>query len=209
MAICKKCGTQFKTEKGLVNYCSLKCRNSRSWNDLDKLKKSISAKKSKKVTEANIKINKKRSITASLQTICLHCGEPIHHLKSRPKKYHKECWLKCSGGLNLNSTIRHRCLYKGSQMDSGSEKEFAIKCDLNNVHWQKNNTVFFEYIGVDNRTHKYYPDFYLKEFDMWVEIKGKFYANKDVNLSRKLEAVKNIVLIYSKEIKKFNFGSLV
>ena len=53
MKQCKKCGNEFEPVKGLVSYCSLACRNSRSWTDDDKLKKSKSAKNSKKVKEAN------------------------------------------------------------------------------------------------------------------------------------------------------------
>lgn len=50
---CKKCSKEFEPVKGLVNYCSLECRNSRSWSDVDKMKKSISAKSSEKVKIAN------------------------------------------------------------------------------------------------------------------------------------------------------------
>ena len=50
---CKKCGKEFEPVKGLVNYCSLECRNSRSWSGEDKKKKSISAKSSEKVMIAN------------------------------------------------------------------------------------------------------------------------------------------------------------
>lgn len=50
---CKKCNNNFIPEKGLINYCSLKCRNSRSWSYEDKLKKSISAKSSEKAKSAN------------------------------------------------------------------------------------------------------------------------------------------------------------
>ena len=50
---CKKCRKKFEAVKGLVNYCSLECRNSRSWSDEDKKKKSISAKLSEKVKIAN------------------------------------------------------------------------------------------------------------------------------------------------------------
>lgn len=53
MKTCKKCGVEFEPVKGLLNYCSLKCRNSRSWSKEDKNKKSISAKKSEKVKNAN------------------------------------------------------------------------------------------------------------------------------------------------------------
>ena len=49
MKICLKCKEEFEPSKGLINYCSLKCRNSRYWTENDKLKKSLSAKKSEKV----------------------------------------------------------------------------------------------------------------------------------------------------------------
>jgi 5-methylcytosine-specific restriction endonuclease McrA len=49
MKECKKCKTKFEPAKGLTNFCSLSCRNSRSWSDSDKLKKSIAAKNSEKV----------------------------------------------------------------------------------------------------------------------------------------------------------------
>ena len=49
MCKCKKCGKKFGPQKGLTNYCSLKCRNSRVWNDADKLKKSLSRLNSEKV----------------------------------------------------------------------------------------------------------------------------------------------------------------
>ena len=209
MKICKKCKNEFEPKKGLISYCSLQCRNSRNWTEDDKLKKSISAKLSEKVKEANKKIGIENSKKATIQTICIHCQNPIIHLKWKPRKYHKECWLKTSGGLRENSTIKHRCLYKGVWMDSGSEKEFAMKCDEHSIAWNKNRTIYFEYIGVDGRQHRYYPDFYLIDSDRWVEIKGKLYASKDANLDRKLESVKNITLIFSKEIKKFNYGSLV
>jgi len=57
MKNCKKCGVDFEPQKGLLNYCSLVCRNSRIWNDEDKIKKSISNKNSIKVKESAKKRN--------------------------------------------------------------------------------------------------------------------------------------------------------
>lgn len=57
MKNCKKCNKDFEPKKGLINYCSLVCRNSRVWNDEDKLKKSISNKTSIKVKEGIKKKN--------------------------------------------------------------------------------------------------------------------------------------------------------
>ena len=49
MKLCKKCGKEFEPIKGLINYCSLECRNSRDWTEEDKKKKSVSAKNSEKL----------------------------------------------------------------------------------------------------------------------------------------------------------------
>lgn len=209
MKNCGKCGKTFEPQKGLINYCSLNCRNSRTWTKNDKEKKSISAKKSDKVKKANKIIGLSRTNNSMVESVCLCCQKPIIHSKWKNRKYHKECWLLSSGGFRENSTKKHKSFYNGVWMDSGSEKEFAMKCDENNILWEKNTTKYFEYIGVDNKTHKYYPDFYLKTIDRWVEIKGKLYENKDHNFERKLSSIPNLTLIYSKEIKKFDFGLLV
>lgn len=58
MKNCKKCNIEFEPKPGLINYCSLKCRNSRDWSDEDKQKKSESAKKSTKVRNTINKANK-------------------------------------------------------------------------------------------------------------------------------------------------------
>lgn len=59
LSICKKCGKEFKVRKGFINYCSTKCRNGQNWTEKDKLKKSIAAKKSKKILEASLLRTKK------------------------------------------------------------------------------------------------------------------------------------------------------
>ncbi len=61
-------------------------------------------------------------------------------------------------------------------MDSGAEFYFARFLEMNNIKWKKNNSIYFKYLdGVKER--KYYPDFYLEEYDVWVEIKGRFYQS--------------------------------
>jgi 5-methylcytosine-specific restriction endonuclease McrA len=42
---CNKCGNKFTPEKGLLNFCSLACRNSREFSEESKLKKSIKSRK--------------------------------------------------------------------------------------------------------------------------------------------------------------------
>ena len=88
--ICKKCGNKFTPTKGLVNYCSLECRNSRNWTKEDNEKKSKSAKKSEKVLQANKLIGEKKTENSTIKSICIHCQKTIEHLKCKPKKYNSE-----------------------------------------------------------------------------------------------------------------------
>ena len=85
MKKCKKCSKVFEPVKGLVDYCSLECRNSRFWSEEDKKKKSVSAKKSiklkeqleslrteeiyKKITETRNKNHKKKIINATFEDL--------------------------------------------------------------------------------------------------------------------------------------------
>ena len=72
-------------------------------------------------------------------------------------------------------------------MDSGAERKFAELLDANNIDWIKNTEKYFTYKDVSGKVRRYYPDFYLPQYDYWVEIKGLLYANE--NDSLKLAAV--------------------
>ena len=54
MKECKKCKKLFLPTNGLLNYCSLQCRNSRTWTVEDKIKKSKSKNKTYVVTFSKI-----------------------------------------------------------------------------------------------------------------------------------------------------------
>lgn len=84
-------------------------------------------------------------------------------------------------------------------MDSGSELTFAKMMDSNNITWDKNTTKYYIYT-YNGKSGKYYPDFYLEDYDLWVEIKGEYYV-RDGDDAR-LASVGNIIKIMSKELRK-------
>jgi hypothetical protein len=89
-----------------------------------------------------------------------------------------------------------RSLFEGSQMDSGSELEFAKMLKDANINWVKNTKTVFYYMDSKGKKRKYIPDFYLPDIDFWIEIKGSFYRSK--NDKRKLKSVgENIAFILS------------
>lgn len=174
---CYKCCNSFDIKEYDVNkpkkekyFCSRSCANSRTHSDKTKLKISITAKNSEKVKLANkINAKQKRSKIIIVVSNCLYCNGEIMHKQYKPRKYHKECWLKCSGGLQQGSS-RGKCgWYKGYWCDSSYELAWIIYQLDHNINF-KRNLDGFEYIFNDKK-HKYYPDFIL-ENDSYVEIKN-------------------------------------
>ena len=63
-------------------------------------------------------------------------------------------------------------------MDSGAERVFAESLNDAGIKWIKNSESF-PYVDGKGKERKYIPDFFLPEYDLWVEIKGKFYASEN------------------------------
>lgn len=96
MKTCKKCNKEFEPRKGLNNYCSLGCRNSRVWSDDDKQKKSTSAKNSEKVKKSNE--NRPKEL-----------WEKIGRIR---KENHKNRILELDYDLLSFDSLRYRILYE-------------------------------------------------------------------------------------------------
>ena len=208
---CRNCGATFKCrKKGNDRFCSQSC--SATYNNLKRSpevyeKQSRTLKRKGHKPPSGTGRNKEGS-----NIKCPICGTVFYVAKSSTKTFcSRKCvqydrrngnkFCKSVGGYRKNSTNKLSCTYKGFQMDSGSEKKFAMLLDEEGIKWQKNSTVSFPY--KDKKTgkrRKYIPDFYLPEYDFWVEIKGKYYQT--YNLSEKLKAVgSNIELMYHNEIR--------
>lgn len=86
---------------------------------------------------------------------CLRCGK---------------CWYKFAVKENHPTFGRSSswsvCSYNQINFKSSWEANFAKWCDLSEIKWQYEPKAF--YLGGTTYT----PDFYLPEFDCWIEIKG-------------------------------------
>lgn len=60
--------------------------------------------------------------------------------------------------------------YNGSYLHSSWEVEVAKYLDANNIKWIR-KTTSFDYVW-ENKVRQYFPDFYLPELDVYVEVKG-------------------------------------
>ncbi len=86
----------------------------------------------------------------------------------------------------------------GFRMDSSWESIFANYLNQHNIKWIKNKKSF-RYI-FENEEHSYYPDFYLEDFNLYIEIKGRE-TEKD---KAKYKVVDNLLVLRPKEIDEMN-----
>lgn len=187
--VCETCTLPIKRclrdwEKTNHHFCSSRCAALYSNKNSLFGKRGPKPTKPKKITK---KINRNGDYI-KIELACLECGAVFNGYKSR-----KYCSRECSGknAYKPNSTRVHRSEYCGFQLDSGAELYFAKEMDLRNVRWLKNDgkkfTKFFEYADNNGKIRKYYPDFYLTEYNVWVEIKGRKYQSENDHL--KLAAI--------------------
>lgn len=93
--------------------------------------------------------------------------------------------------------------YKDVYMRSSWERSFAEKLDKNNIKWKYEPKVIEL-----NLSHKkrYIPDFYLPEFDLWIEIKPEYYINQQLfEVKQKFEEIVGRTLHILQDIDFDNF----
>lgn len=102
----------------------------------------------------------------------------------------------------------HRCETTGSNktfkniiFSSVFEKEVAQYLSSCKICWERNEKKFPTFI--DGSLHHYVPDFYLPDFDLYIEVKGIFHTAAKKRKTFKAVVDNNLrwVIIYMKEWK--------
>lgn len=65
--------------------------------------------------------------------------------------------------------------YKDVILQSSYELEFAKDLDKNNIEWERPEPLFYTLNG---EKHRYYPDFYIRNLDVYVDPKNDFLIEK-------------------------------
>lgn len=66
-------------------------------------------------------------------------------------------------------------MYNGVQLHSSYETRVAIDLDANNIRWTRPAPIIWRDTNGEN--HRYYPDFYLPDLDIYLEPKNDFLIN--------------------------------
>lgn len=89
-------------------------------------------------------------------------------------------------------------------LDSSWEEALAVRLDSIGVNWIRPQPI--KYVGIDGLTHNYFPDFYLLDYDLFLDPKNPIACNAQ---KEKLDILKNviynlIILCSLEECKKFD-----
>ena len=198
---CKSCGRDHDGLFGSGLFCSRSCANKRERNDEYRLMISKIQKNSKAVLLAN----QKRAKTKVIKR-CPVCGKKMKLCPSESGQIY--CSIDCyradikrefrkggGGGYRVGSGRGKNGFYKGIQCDSSYELAWVIYHIDSGINFVRNKKWFeYEYMG---SLHKYFPDFYLPDNDMYVEIKG-FVTEQ--HIAKMKYAPNNIRVLYKKDM---------
>lgn len=214
--ICKYCGRVCKNKNSLAQH-EIRCKENPLRISLDYLKQRDQSQVKRNPSNHFIKAKK------------LGLPIPIVSEETRLKiskvwkgrKHSEESRRKISEGMqkvvrlhpdsysssNVNGRVK-KVEYKGVLLDSQWEVDLAIWLDQNGIIWERPNKGFeYDYKG---KKHIYYPDFYLPQLNIYVEVKG-YKREKD---EYKWKALNNLIVVKRKEIEdihlnKFNLLSIL
>ena len=98
----------------------------------------------------------------------------------------------CGGKLGYR-----RFLYKGYKMDSRWEVELAKWMDNRKIKWNRNKKRYmFWWIDENGNRRKYFPDFYLPDYKVYLDPKNAYYLKRDLPKLQYVINTYNIILFY-------------
>jgi hypothetical protein len=142
--------------------------------------------------------------------------ETKQKISERSSKYRhsEESKRKISEKLSVNNK-GGRCKWyevSGQKVQGTWERDVAIKLDEINVKWIKlktnRDTLQYE---LDGKQKSYTPDFYLEEYDVFLEIKGFWWGNDKNKMKAVMEQhpQKRIIIVEKQEYDKIMDGKLI
>lgn len=145
-----------------------------------------------------------RNPDGTYKLTCNNCDNPFNHSTKKQKTCSPDCLQERRSLLCGGETNYKKFKYKEVWMDSSWEVELAQWFDENYIKWARDKKIKFRWIDSENISHTYYPDFYLEDYNVYVDPKNRFLQEKD---KEKIDYVRNeykIVLLsgFVDEIKE-------
>lgn len=148
-----------------------------------------------------------KSVSATIQKQILDgTYKPRRMGEESRKKLSERQSLQNSGGRSKWFEVN------GIKVQGTWERDIAIKLTEMGINWikPKTNNFIFKY-EMDNKIRSYSPDFYLPEFDVYLEIKGYWWGRDREKMDLVLSQYpdKKIVIVEKKEFELIMGGEQV
>lgn len=206
-SLCPKCNNSISYEKRNNKFCSRKCANSRGARTTD-FKEKISNKLKGKPGHSKETIRKIILSQGLLpredkpNTICVVCDQDTK------TKQRKTCSKKCLEKLQRLLSQKnpncggqkhtHRSKIKNKRGEIFSaESSYEVKVSeiliFLNVEWIRPSYMW--YIDHNGNKRRYYPDFYLPEYDLYLDPKNDYLIRTDIDKIYKASEYNNIKIV--------------
>jgi hypothetical protein len=129
-------------------------------------------------------------------------------LRGKPGKPHtEESKLKLRQAAMKNNlgghTSKLRLSYKGVILQSSYEIEVAKSLDENSIKWNRPSPI--NWIDKNDIIHRYYPDFYLEDYDVYLDPKNDYLIKKDLDKIKRVCEQNNVrVIVLNKDLLSWN-----
>lgn len=133
-------------------------------------------------------------------------GLRFRHTEETKRKLSEKMSINNKGG---------RCKWyevSGQKVQGTWERDIAMKLDELNIKWAKlktnKDTLQYE---LDGKQKSYTPDFYLEEYDLFLEIKGFWWGNDKNKMKAVMEQhpQKRVIIVEKQEYEKIMDGKLI
>lgn len=214
---CVQCSKLFYTKRSEGIVCSKICQNKKCSADRTGKLKPILTYRGKPTKSSLLemgliepKIRERKSKPKPIRTpkpcritiekSCLVC-EAIFTTKTG-KGERKTCSRDCqyhllSGKIGHTTHPEHVCK-DGKKIVLGSswEKQIAVFLDENNIEWIRPKSL--DYVDESGKSRKYFPDFYLPDYDIYLDPKNPMKIKVD---QHKLDYFKDKIVLYYGSVK--------
>lgn len=180
MFICQHCGLKFEGRQQMYGHSAVHTP-----------RKPLSSEDKRKLSEMGRKSMLKHNSTYwTAENKKKHSDIMKQKVHDHPESYSSK---NVSGRVKMLE-------YNGNVFKGNWEKTVAVYLDKNNIRWSnKIDPIKYHW---NNSIHLYFPDFYLPEYDLYVEVKG-YERERD---RCKWKAVPNLIVLKKEDIHQINKG---
>lgn len=205
---CLKCAIELPFKKRVNKFCSSAC--AASYNNILRGSRSVETKNKisnamlgRKVTRSASYTPRSNHASWKIQYVrCSNCNA-LFVVRGWRTKWHR---TTCSEDCRINRSVKIRPYINGTRkltwyhnsytnslvlLESSWEVELAEFLDVNNINWIRPGHIKW-FDGA--KTRLYYPDFYLPEYDLYLDPKNPYGMARDAKKMN--EVKKSINVIY-------------